>query len=101
MDNLVDIGLNLMHSSFKKDRVEIIEEAKKPPYFLYGRQGVWQHRKEKTPMGTPHPYGAPLLKNFDEPISSPKSARQNPSIPLPSIHIIADLPSIVNPYFAK
>lgn len=29
MDNLVDIGLNLMHSSFKKDRVEIIEEAKK------------------------------------------------------------------------
>ena len=29
MDNLIDIGLNLMHSSFKKDRVEIIEEAKK------------------------------------------------------------------------
>ena len=29
MDNLVDIGLNLMHSSFKKDRIEIIEEAKK------------------------------------------------------------------------
>ncbi len=28
MDNLIDIGLNLMHSSFKKDRVEIIEEAK-------------------------------------------------------------------------
>ena len=26
MDNLVDIGLNLMHSSFKKDRVEIIED---------------------------------------------------------------------------
>lgn len=29
MDNLVDIGLNLMHKSFRKDRVEIIEEAKK------------------------------------------------------------------------
>ena len=29
MDNLIDIGLNLMHSSFKRDRVEIIEEAKK------------------------------------------------------------------------
>ena len=29
MDNLIDIGLNLMHSSFRKDRVEIIEEAKK------------------------------------------------------------------------
>ena len=29
MDNLVDIGLNLMHSSFKKDRIEIIDEAKK------------------------------------------------------------------------
>ena len=29
MDNLIDIGLNLMHSSFKKDRIEIIEEAKK------------------------------------------------------------------------
>ena len=29
MDNLIDIGLNLMHSSFKKDRVELIEEAKK------------------------------------------------------------------------
>ena len=29
MDNLIDIGLNLMHSSFKKDKVEIIEEAKK------------------------------------------------------------------------
>ncbi|MEE0901878.1 MAG: TatD family hydrolase, partial [Methanobrevibacter sp.] len=28
MDNLIDIGLNLMHSSFKKDRVEIIEDAK-------------------------------------------------------------------------
>ncbi len=26
---LIDIGLNLMHSSFKKDRKEIIEEAKK------------------------------------------------------------------------
>ena len=29
MDNLIDIGLNLMHSSFKKDRVELIEEAKR------------------------------------------------------------------------
>ena len=29
VEDLVDIGLNLMHSSFKKDRVEIIEEAKK------------------------------------------------------------------------
>ena len=29
MNDLIDIGLNLMHSSFKKDRVEIIEEAKK------------------------------------------------------------------------
>ena len=29
MENLIDIGLNLMHSSFKKDRLEIIEEAKK------------------------------------------------------------------------
>ena len=29
MDGLIDIGLNLMHSSFRKDRVEIIEEAKK------------------------------------------------------------------------
>ena len=29
MENLVDIGLNLMHKSFRKDRVEIIEEAKK------------------------------------------------------------------------
>ena len=29
MDNLIDIGLNLMHSSFRKDREEIIEEAKK------------------------------------------------------------------------
>lgn len=29
LDNLIDIGLNLMHSSFKKDREEIIEEAKK------------------------------------------------------------------------
>ena len=29
MDNLIDIGLNLMHSSFKKDRTEIIDEAKK------------------------------------------------------------------------
>jgi len=29
MDNLIDIGLNLMHSSFRKDRQEIIEEAKK------------------------------------------------------------------------
>ena len=29
MENLIDIGLNLMHSSFRKDRVEIIEEAKK------------------------------------------------------------------------
>ena len=29
MDNLIDIGLNLMHKSFRKDRVEIIEEAKK------------------------------------------------------------------------
>ena len=29
MDNLIDIGLNLMHKSFRKDRLEIIEEAKK------------------------------------------------------------------------
>ena len=29
MDGLIDIGLNLMHSSFKKDRQEIIEEAAK------------------------------------------------------------------------
>ena len=29
MENLIDIGLNLMHSSFRKDRVEIIENAKK------------------------------------------------------------------------
>ena len=29
MENLIDIGLNLMHSSFRKDRLEIIEEAKK------------------------------------------------------------------------
>ena len=29
MEELIDIGLNLMHSSFRKDRVEIIEEAKK------------------------------------------------------------------------
>lgn len=29
MDNLIDIGLNLMHSSFKKDREEIIQEAAK------------------------------------------------------------------------
>ena len=29
MKGLIDIGLNLMHSSFKKDRLEIIEEAKK------------------------------------------------------------------------
>ena len=27
MDNLVDIGLNLMHKSFRKDRVEIIEQS--------------------------------------------------------------------------
>ncbi|MDO5848888.1 MAG: TatD family hydrolase [Methanobrevibacter sp.] len=29
MENLIDIGLNLMHSSFRKNREEIIEEAKK------------------------------------------------------------------------
>ena len=29
MEDLIDIGLNLMHSSFRKDRLEIIEEAKK------------------------------------------------------------------------
>lgn len=29
MENLIDIGLNLMHSSFRKDKEEIIEEAKK------------------------------------------------------------------------
>ena len=29
MDELIDIGLNLMHNSFRKDRVEIIENAKK------------------------------------------------------------------------
>ena len=29
VENLIDIGLNLMHSSFRKDRMEIIEEAKK------------------------------------------------------------------------
>ena len=28
MENLIDIGLNLMHKSFRKDRVEIIEQAK-------------------------------------------------------------------------
>ena len=27
MDNLIDIGLNLMHSSFRKDREEIIKQA--------------------------------------------------------------------------
>ena len=29
MEKLIDIGLNLMHKSFRKDRKEIIEEAKK------------------------------------------------------------------------
>ncbi|MBQ6098267.1 MAG: YchF/TatD family DNA exonuclease [Methanobrevibacter sp.] len=29
MEGLIDIGLNLMHSSFRKDRLEIIEDAKK------------------------------------------------------------------------
>ena len=29
MNELIDIGLNLMHNSFRKDRVEIIENAKK------------------------------------------------------------------------
>ena len=29
MDDLIDIGLNLMHSSFRRDRLEIIEDAKK------------------------------------------------------------------------
>ena len=29
MEKLIDIGLNLMHKSFRKDREEIIEEAKK------------------------------------------------------------------------
>ena len=37
MENLIDIGLNLMHSSFRKDRVEIIEEAKKVENFGNGR----------------------------------------------------------------
>ena len=29
MEELIDIGLNLMHSSFKKDRLEILKEASK------------------------------------------------------------------------
>ena len=29
MDELIDIGLNLMHKSFRNDRMEIIEDAKK------------------------------------------------------------------------